>query len=283
VANHDDVCLACHADAAWKADTDIAALHPQRINPEQKRVALALVPTDEAGEKRMGCRTCHDPHGPAEPVHLARVGPDEPTEALCLKCHAEKTLIKHTGHSSAKLQARGLDADSCKPCHAMHARPDGSWGQMLSPRFLIQYCEVGPDQVAKCLPCLACHHPNGPAPVREATTHPNAVMLNINNPTDPGYLPLFNAAGMVDPTGQVVCRTCHVSHGRTDLLAMMERGGLSQEQQDNLRAQVRGFMMPNVCTACHGPEARNLFLLFHDAAGRKRALEAQKQTMTQGR
>ena len=266
VGNHDDVCLVCHAETAWDASTAIAAIHPHEISPEQNKVELALVPRDEEGNMRMGCRTCHDPHGGPEPVHLARVGPDQPTESLCFHCHAEKQYIKYTGHSAECLLKMGFDVDSCKPCHAMHANRDGTWGQMLSPRFMMESCQIAPESgVGGCVPCLACHHANGPAPVRTVATHPEKEMFNAISPDAPGYLPLFDAAGQVDPMGHVVCRTCHLSHGRLDLLRRVaERESLSHAEQSAIRTQLRSFIPPNICTECHGHEARFRYLFFHN-------------------
>ncbi len=267
VGNHDEVCLACHAETAWNAP-GIGAIHPQKIDANEKLVELALVPTDAAGNLRMGCRTCHDPHSGAEPVHLARVAAGQPTEALCLHCHADKELIRETGHAPEKLQKLGFDYDSCKPCHAMHADREGTWGLMLSTRFLPR-CEK-PESELACVPCLSCHRENGPAPFQKVALHPTRPMTNITKPEDPGYMPLFNAQGHEDPQGEVVCRTCHVSHGRLDLLKTMARNpNMTPEQRHAIRAQVRPFIEPNLCTACHGPDARTKFLRFHDADQRK--------------
>jgi predicted CXXCH cytochrome family protein len=266
VGNHDEVCLACHADTAWNAP-EIGVIHPQHIAPDQHKVDLTLVPRDDSGELRMGCRTCHDPHGGAEPIHLARVQPGQPTEALCLHCHTEKQYIKFTGHASARLAELGMDTDSCKPCHAMHADRAGTWGNMLSTRFLPR-CETAADR-PDCVPCLSCHHENGPAPFQRVATHPRRMLAAVGQEADPGHLPLFNAAGLPDPQGEVVCRTCHVSHGRLDLLKVMaENPTWSAQQQDGLRAQLRPFIEPNTCSICHGPRARLLFLRFHDPAVR---------------
>jgi predicted CXXCH cytochrome family protein len=266
VGNHDDVCLSCHADAAWEAPSQIAAIHPQQIAPEHSRVNLALVPTDEAGNKRMGCTTCHNPHGGADPVHLARVAPGEPTQALCVQCHREKEYVRLTGHSAEKLQCFEFDTDSCKPCHAMHARPNETWGNMLSPRFLMDRCVQTAGQPSTCLPCLACHYENGPAPAHEHGAHPEMIMVNINTPADPGYLPLFDPEGREAMDGQVVCRTCHVSHGRLELLQLMaHEARLTAEQQSAVRAQVRSYVAPNICSACHGDEGRRRFLYFHNS------------------
>ncbi len=272
-SNHDDVCLTCHADAAWGASSVIAAIHPHDISPDQQKVALALVPKDAQGNLRMGCRTCHDPHGGPEPVHLARVAAGESTQSLCLHCHEQKHLIEQTGHSPEHLAKAGFSTDSCKPCHAMHANPDGAWGLMLSPRFLLEEGIQVSEQMEGAVPCLGCHHKTGPAPIREIATHPPAMMTNITPADAPGYMPLFNEQGIVDPRGHVTCRTCHISHGRLDLAKEAERSeSLTPDELHNVKMllQVRPFIPPNVCTECHGPEARAKFLFFHNP--RRRSL-----------
>lgn len=266
---HDGACLACHASAAWHAASDIASLHPRQVSPDHAKVNVALIPADQAGNRLVGCQTCHNPHGPALPGYLARVAPGESTASLCLHCHVEKEYIRYTGHSTDNLRRFGFDADSCRPCHAMHANPEATWGQMLSPRFLMEVCDVEGNENTGCVPCLACHHVGGPAPIREVASHPEMIMLNVT-PTDaPGYLPLFNIEGHIDPQGHVVCRTCHLSHGRLDLVKRLAANlALTPEEQRALNVQVRSFLPPNVCTDCHGPDARNKFLYFHDAARR---------------
>jgi predicted CXXCH cytochrome family protein len=266
VGNHDEVCLACHADAAWNAP-QTGAIHPQLISADEQRVELKLVPRDDTGALRMGCRTCHDPHGGASPVHLARVADGAPTESLCLHCHEEKQYIRYTGHAPEKLADLGLDTDSCKPCHAMHADRAGAWGTMLSTRFLPK-CESAAGE-AECVPCLSCHHENGPAPFQRIATHPPRMLAAVGATGDAGHLPLFDADGREAPQGQVVCRTCHTSHGRLDLLKIMaDNPDWTPEQQHAMRAQLRPFLEPNTCSACHGAKARLLFLRFHDPASR---------------
>ena len=153
---------------------------------------------------------------------------------------------------------------SVAPSQVMHAAPENVWGQMLSPRFLDGRCRELDDELG-CVPCLACHHQGGTAPVRAAATHPDVLMMNASTPDELGYLPLFNMAGHEDLQGQVVCRTCHISHGRLDLLRRRaDDPDMTPEEQHALRMQVRPFLPPNVCTTCHGEEARARYLFFHD-------------------
>jgi hypothetical protein len=224
----------------------------------------------------MGCRTCHNPHAGPDAKHFARSGPGEPTYSVCTHCHADKELMKFTGHSPQKLGALGFDVDSCKPCHAMHADPKELWGQMLSPRFLAAQCETLPGEKQNCVPCLACHQQNGPAPARQIAEHPEAIMMNIVQPADPGYLPLFDPEGKEHAQGRVGCRTCHLSHGRLDLLRKRaESANITAEEQHSMRMQVRSFIPPNACTACHGADARIRYPFFHDPK-RRTALANQR-------
>ncbi len=267
---HDDACVRCHDGERWGADSASACLHPHEISPDQQTVDLALVPKDDQGQMRMGCRTCHDPHGGPEPVHLARVAPGMPTESLCLQCHENRSPLI-PGHSSDSLSAIGYDVDSCKPCHAIHATRDGGWGQMLSPRFLMKECDLIVGETEGCVPCLGCHREGGPAPLREVFTHPPVLLTNVIEPDSPGYLPLFNESGHVDPHGRITCRTCHLAHGNVaigvDNEALLR--SLTPQQQRHHRFSVRPFDSPNVCTTCHGPNARWRYLYFHDPDRRK--------------
>jgi hypothetical protein len=215
-----------------------------------------------------------------------------------------------TGHAPQRLAKIGFDVDSCKPCHAMHADPAEAWGQMLSPRFLkiSELASVNPvinsepgsaDPVLNergnppsgssqrsttlstttapvhsegALPCLVCHHSGGPAPVRDIATHPSVAFVNLTSPNDPGYMPLFNDHGRVDPKGQITCRTCHLSHGQKGLLETAANNRtLSPDEQRSARMQLRPFVAPNLCTQCHGDTARLKFLFFHNVAQRSKS------------
>jgi predicted CXXCH cytochrome family protein len=269
-ASHDAACLACHPGAAWDAKGDIAILHPRDIEPGHGKVDTKLVATDPTGRKRIGCGTCHDVHGGAKPTYLTRGSPDEPT-GLCLQCHAGKRFIKYTGHSTENLQRHGFDAAGCRPCHAMHANREKSWGQMLSPRFLSAGEEGSSGAGDDNVPCLACHRAGGPAPVRAVATHPHIPIPNVIAPDAAGFLPLFDASGHVSPDGQVTCRTCHLSHGRLDLLQFVaEQGTMSEQDRVAMRLNLRAFVAPNICTECHGEQARLRFLMFHNPARREK-------------
>lgn len=263
--NHDDVCLTCHSDANWRSDGAVAAIHPHEISCDESKVAAPLVPKDQAGNMRIGCRTCHNPHGGQAPIHLARVAPGTPTESLCLGCHENKSHISQTGHAPEKLASHELPTDSCKPCHAMHATWGDTFGQMLSGRFLPGANEKIGNEIDQRFPCLSCHHERGLAPLPAVVSHPKISLAVATGLQEPGYLPLFDAAGHETPEGQVTCRTCHVAHGRLELLEHVPaEAQASQAELRLMRMQVRAFVAPNICTTCHGMDGRRKFLFFHD-------------------
>lgn len=269
-ATGDATCLVCHPDAAGDSGSEIAILHPLQAGDDLPDVDPKLLSSDGAGGKRIGCRTCHDPHGGARPGYLTRGKPDEPT-ALCLGCHPQKNLMRFTGHYMENLVRMGFDAGGCRPCHAMHANREKSWGQMLSPRFLVGKGASPGDEPSDGAACLVCHKADGPAPVPEVAAHPRIPNPNMTPPNSPGFLPLFDAAGHVSRDGQVACRTCHLSHGRLDLLQLAAQNQeMSEQDRRAMRLNLRAFIPPNICTQCHGEKARLKFLIFHDPVQREK-------------
>lgn len=277
-ASVDAGCLACHPSEDWHSTSGLGAIHPPLpggFDPP----STVFVATNGRGGHRMACRTCHDPHSGALPRHLAAVGADEPSEALCERCHVDKELVRLTSHSAEKLSAAGYETDSCKPCHAMHASSNDTYGTLLSPRFLMSYCQTvaGEDLGPGCVPCLACHRSDAPGPTHIAQTHPEIETHNMIQPDEAGYMPLFDAQGRIDPEGQITCRTCHLSHGRLDLLERFaDQASIPPAERSQIRAQVRSFTAPNLCTICHGDSGRLRYLYFHDPA--RRQMERQQPT-----
>lgn len=269
---HDASCMDCHLDTAWGTKSEVTAAHPRQITQEHAMFNLALVPADEHGNKRIGCRTCHNAHGAAEPKYLARVGPGRTTEDLCLQCHMEQRPIPQSGHASARLAEQGHVTDSCKPCHVMHVGEDEHSGDLLSLRFLSPVGDELSAATRQAIPCEQCHRAPGLNSPRMAVNHPPIVTFNMFQPEDPAYMPLFGPDGRIHPQGQITCRTCHVSHGRMDLLRLVEQNReLTEVERNALKAHVRPFEASNICTNCHGPVARLLFLYFHQPERRPAA------------
>lgn len=250
----DGVCLSCHTDAERHAG-QIAALHPTTLPANFDHGALPLS-ADAAGMPRIGCRTCHNPHGaPSAAGALLNVKAAEPSEALCLNCHSNMATVQHTAHASAKLAAEGFDAQACAPCHTMHAPADRTATDLLWPDLLRGV--VNPDDpIAGDVYCSSCHRSNGGAALPAAVTHPIVPMFSAGSAS---ALPLYDERGQVSSNGKITCRTCHLPHGREDAGVP-----ISPELARASRPQLRPFDAPNVCTTCHAADALRRFLYFHD-------------------
>ncbi|MCH7873146.1 MAG: hypothetical protein IID33_15730, partial [Planctomycetes bacterium] len=260
VSGPDAACLACHREAAWDATSDHAARHPRTatdLDPDDEY--LPLVPLgDEEGEYRIGCRTCHNPHnGAGPPGFLVRAEEGDPTAALCTECHDGKGHIGMTGHSPASLSSAGLETESCKPCHGVHADP------ALSADELLWMPKVAADaRLPADGRCLGCHRANGPAKPPAIVSHPDVPMLNTTPPDSDAFLPLFADTGQIDPHGTIACATCHLPHGRDG--GGDQADALPIAVQRAMRLELRPFRPPNVCSTCHGLDAKRRFLYFHD-------------------
>ncbi|MBI5864437.1 MAG: SMP-30/gluconolactonase/LRE family protein [Planctomycetes bacterium] len=252
-AGEDAPCLACHTDVHWKSGSK-AAMHPSAAITAEKAGPLPLS-HNQNGETRVGCRTCHDPHAPPTKAgKLLRVGMAESAEKLCIGCHSNAASILETAHSSEHMQARGIDAHACAPCHNAHGSPDQIAGHLLWSNDRTATINPEDRTVADVL-CSECHRNQGDAPLPAAATHPAVAFFN---PRESGGLPLFNPVGVPDAAGQISCRTCHVPHGRE------AEPSNPAELARATRPLVRPFDSPNACTMCHGIDSLRRFLYFHD-------------------
>ncbi len=268
----DAVCLACHADAAPGTASPVTFVHPQEWSAAALRDRPATAPDDP----RIECRTCHDPH--RSTPQLWRLAAGAKSQQLCLPCHDAVAHIDMIGHGPTFLAAAGLEADTCQPCHRVHADPATVDFPLLWPRKLCAYDGASPSgRISADDRCLCCHRDGGPAPAPRIATHPAAEMYNPELPGTSRHLPLFNADDAVDPSGQIRCHTCHLTHGRTEPIPLPE--GLQALSPRELRARVwhiRRFVTPNVCTTCHGADALRRFMYFHDPARRGGPIEGDK-------
>lgn len=259
-------CLMCH-EAARPGSTNATALvHPR--TGKMHRPHDLPIPL-QGGEPLVACNTCHDPHaGERASAALLRGDPQAPTEALCLRCHVERANVHMTGHNEENLRAAGLKVGGCRPCHETHANPASVEPHLNWPKSLSAY--EGPFTTVPRADhyCLACHRTDGPVAPPAIASHPEVQMFNPDSPDAPEFLPLFNAAGDIDPAGRIGCRTCHLTHGR-DRPAPLPPGIAATTRE--LRARqwhIRTFAATNVCTTCHGFDALRRFIYFHDPARR---------------
>lgn len=262
-SEHDAACLACHPQVFWKSKHPFAALHSQNaadLDPDDEDFPLVAGAGED--EHSIGCRTCHNPHrGKGPPAKLVRAEDGETTADLCKYCHEDRDYITATGHSPASFAAAGLGGDACKPCHVVHGDPSKVQGNLLWGAPAADSSAFAPNQR-----CVGCHRNGGPAKPPRTIMHPDVAMRNSASPDEPGFLPLFNEQGEIDPNGRLACMTCHAVHGREP-----NPGGenpdldtLSPAVQRAMRLELRPFKAPNLCTTCHGEEAQWRFLRFHD-------------------
>jgi len=261
----DDVCIACHTDADWDATSHVAMMHPRSVKVQQ--VAHGL-PThrDSAGET-IGCRTCHNPHAPPSRAgSLLRVDANATATSLCFKCHTDISAVAYTGHGAAALTHAGLDADSCLPCHSVHANPALVDDRLMAPREWWATAEVGDSTTmsGNDARCTSCHRSGGPASPARVASHPVVPMRQVNQPDSAGYLPLFDAKGERSDTGNITCRTCHAPHGQVPAEGQQKLATLTDAERRAQRLMLKPFSAPNVCSTCHGMDALRRFLYFHD-------------------
>ncbi len=269
-------CLPCHGATNPHRDSPLALVHPRAartlVNPPPE------VPLGQSadGTLLVGCRTCHDPHrDPATSEDLLRAPPGQPAQELCMSCHRERENIHMIGHAAEVLARYDFHVEACGPCHVTHAAPDGVEPGVLWPlAFTPADMPSGPTVVAD-RHCLACHRENGPVAPPAVAWHPEVEMFNPDLPEAPGFLPLFDENGNISPTGHIGCRTCHLTHGRSEPAPLPPEVALRAADRE-LRARqwhIRLFAPTNVCSTCHGVDALRRFIYFHDAARRSGPIE----------
>ena len=269
----DAACLACHEDTAASESGPRTFLHPRVGDKLTDSTRLPTVASAD-GRKQIACQTCHDPHaGGSGAAKLLRLEPNTAPADLCLACHQEMLNINTIGHSAASLRMAGFEADACRPCHQVHANPTAVEGALMFPKELTAAAPASTQAASAVIRvCTSCHRENGPAAPPEIATHPPADFYNPEPPDAAGYLPLFDAAGQVDPRGSITCRTCHLTHGRTT--PAPESWDPQTVGPRELRARkwsLRTFGPASVCNTCHGFDALRRFLYFHKPAGRTKA------------
>jgi predicted CXXCH cytochrome family protein len=283
VAQSDGACVACHPGSNWNDSGKFAALHPQKLTQEVGHGDLPIVSALD-GADAVGCRTCHNPHlVDGRKSSFLRVAAGKPSQSLCATCHVSQSAIALTGHASENLIAAGVEADSCKPCHTVHARPTDVGPHLLAS--IKASSAVGHNAESNC---VSCHHAGGIAPVPAIAVHPDVPMFIAAKEADLSSLPLFNRQGHVDAQGSITCATCHTPHGRLPdgparLGDLQPRLGSLEllaaqpaPQRRAMRLMLRQFKSPNVCINCHGADALRRFLYFHDPQRRGGSLNESR-------
>ncbi len=266
----DAACVACHAAAAPGSREDRSLVHPGPVTDFSPPKDLPLK-TTAGGKEMIACSTCHDPHraagagGAAAALLRGEAKEGEAGWGLCLACHPRMDHIELTGHTPARLAKARFETTGCQPCHVVHAAPGTVAEPMLYPDSLLAEATSSPLNLAADRYCVACHRPGGRVAPPPIATHPKKVMFNFTRPDQPGFLPLFNEKGQVDPNGSIGCRTCHVTHGREEPGHLPAPTGPISARGERAREwRLRDFTEGNVCSVCHGLDALWRFLYFHD-------------------
>lgn len=276
--NPDEMCLACHADDAQSAAKAAPALrHPSGASTTGK---VAWVDScyplydDRCRQSPAGfvtCASCHDVHGDSRDDH-ALVRGDDPNKspAACLACHENARAIESTMHSQEFMQRRfaAMDDDRsarfCAPCHVIH---DDTSGPQTVDRFAGAVKELSSDME----PCLECHGAGGHSTLVRVTLHPVGGLRNVAASGQPGFLPLADNQGRLGQEGRVTCQTCHLPHGRAASggLPPVDASTASEPERRGLKALLRPYVVPNLCSACHGSEGLARFLYYHHPEKRR--------------
>lgn len=266
----DAACLGCHPRASSKSRSDITMMHPTEDTYGDHGLPLSTQP--DSGRELIGCRTCHDPHRGGDPKsRMLRIGPDEDQDAVCLKCHLDQAGVLRIGHAPDTLLADGFEnTDACQPCHSVHGDPLKTEPRFLWSRELDAEPTASSPRFAPTRHCVACHREGGPVAPPAIATHPAADMFNPFQPSDAGYLPLFNDNGEIDPTGNITCKTCHLTHGHAATSPENARrfGALPPRERRARQWHLRSFGPASVCTTCHGADALRRLMYFHDPVRR---------------
>jgi len=195
---------------------------------------------------------------------MLRVAEGEKGEALCIRCHSDMQHIEWTGHATIVSDRAGDDSNSCMPCHSVHAHPQQIDQDLLWPLELLRYAEPLSADATADRYCVGCHRTDGPAAAPLVASHPPMAMASNPLAEAFGTLPLYDESGQLSTTGRITCRTCHLPHGREIESDRLADASLTPAQRRARRAQLRPFQAPNLCSGCHGFDALQRFLYFHD-------------------
>lgn len=271
-------CGFCHAvhdatgPAMWAASRDkpetpaelCLNCHVSTCSTTHLNASATRHPLDDSA-----CSTCHTVHGDSteHPRLLRSHGEGDPRgEQWCLDCHKSQHSLTASMHSHAAMQRSGFeaDADYCGACHAVHADPgSGIVGMNAAPPGDKRY---PPDMRL----CLGCHRENGPAQAVRIVQHPPMPMRNGVEPDHDSFMPLAGDTSRLGSEGNVTCQTCHLPHGRSPGRGFPELDprATTPERLEALKPMLRPYVVPNLCSNCHGMEGLVRFLYWHEPAKR---------------
>lgn len=168
------------------------------------------------------CASCHDPHGGGGEHHF-----NADTQALCSKCHADKTTPLQEG----ELRHEALGTMECTECHTGHAAN--------APHLLGEE----PRDI-----CKSCHDLEKHAEIHSPYEISPCTVCHENHSTRPGLMP---------DSPKDMCLRCHQQKA-TDLTATFshvpaKEGSCTQCHEPHGGDQPGLLLKPEVglCTSCH--------------------------------
>lgn len=274
----DEMCLACHASEPHA----LAKAAPALQHPSGPSTAGKVTSTDssyplyddrcrQSSDGFVSCASCHDVHGDSHADSaLVRGEGEHKSPAACLTCHPNVGPIESTMHSQEFMQRHLIAANDscsarfCAPCHAVHR---GASDLLATGQSGGVFDWPSPDMRF----CLRCHGTGGHATLVRVTLHPAIPMRNAAASDQPGFLPLADDHGRLGEEGRVTCQTCHLPHGRPPSagLPAIDASTTRDEGYRGLKALLRPYAVPNLCSSCHGSEGLSNFLYYHHPEKRR--------------
>ncbi len=258
-------CAACHTNTLWGSSGAAVMLHPRDTDAAALASGLPL-DTTGPGPAQIDCETCHDPHAGGATEHLVRLAGPHAAGQPCVACHAANAHVEANPHSGVSMRNAGFDSASCGPCHRVHANPAESRDKLLWSPVLAAAALSMVDNDTADPHCTGCHRKEGPARWPGSTSHPLVDAFDPLATSGVAHLPIYDADGNASASGRITCRTCHEPHGRIGPTLPGMPSALPGTT--GRRLVLRSFVAPNVCTSCHGAEALNRFLYFHESPRR---------------
>ncbi len=257
-------CAACHSDSLWGSTGSAVMLHPRNVDEATLASGLPL-DTSNPAAAQIKCESCHDPHADGAMEYLVRSLAPHAAGQPCVICHAANAHVEANPHNGVSMRRAGFDSASCGPCHRVHADPSESKDKLLwSPVLAAAALSVVDNDTADPH-CTGCHRAGGPARWPGSTGHPLVDAFDPLATSGVAHLPIYDSEGNASASGRITCRTCHEPHGRVGPSMPGSPGALAPAGR---RLVLRSFAAPNVCTSCHGAEALNRFLYFHESPRR---------------
>lgn len=263
------ICQSCHDRGKCAEKTPIPETgHPLGISPDNGSGIMDFPLYTKSGKEdpngRVYCSSCHNTHQ-WDPANIFNRG-DKDTKgdrsnsflrntntdsSLCLKCHKEKEAIKDTDHDLEKSAPRitnlaketSAQAGLCGSCHLAHnGSPVMMWARTIST-----------DNSTSAMTglCTECHKSSGCADKKLTGEISHPIDVLQKEPAD-SRLPLYTDKGNKDPSGKVVCSSCHDSH-QWKTLDPDFKSDEGTAKDSFLRLTASGHSP--LCTACHTDQA----------------------------